>query len=98
MLRTSRNLPVRSGFLLPAALHLELFEQPASFTEFFNTLIVFLGIWVVEPVQEWSDARRSEESPRSVRGRYVRRDSEATTPQMAIHGQAPRLVNRGRLR
>ena len=35
MLRTSRSLPVRSGFLLPAALHLELFEQPAGFTEFF---------------------------------------------------------------
>jgi hypothetical protein len=39
MLRTSRNLPVRSGFLLPAALHLELFEQPAGFTEFFSTLL-----------------------------------------------------------
>ena len=24
-------------------------------------------------------------------GSYVRRDSEATTPQMAIHGQAPRI-------
>ncbi|HET8759998.1 MAG TPA: hypothetical protein VFN94_02970, partial [Nitrospiria bacterium] len=26
--------PVRSGFLLPAALRLELFEQPASFSVF----------------------------------------------------------------
>jgi hypothetical protein len=31
--------PVRSGFLLPAALQLELFEQPACFTEFFSTLL-----------------------------------------------------------
>ena len=44
MLRTSRSLPVRSGFLLPAALQLELFEQPASFTEFFSTLLVPLSL------------------------------------------------------
>ena len=31
--------PVRSGFLLPAALHLELFEQPAGFTGSFSTLL-----------------------------------------------------------
>jgi len=31
--------PVRSGFLLPAALHLELFEQPAGFTESYNILL-----------------------------------------------------------
>jgi hypothetical protein len=29
--------PVRSGLLLPAALHLELFEQPAGVPEFFST-------------------------------------------------------------
>jgi hypothetical protein len=28
--------PVRSGFLLPAALQLELFEQPAYCTKFFS--------------------------------------------------------------
>jgi len=29
--------PVRSGFLLPAALHMELFEPPARFIEFFSS-------------------------------------------------------------
>jgi len=40
--RTDRVLtydPVRSGFLLPAALHLELVEQPAGLTELFSTLL-----------------------------------------------------------
>ena len=38
--RTDRVLtydPVRSGFLLPAALQLELFEPPVRFIEFFSS-------------------------------------------------------------
>jgi len=48
------------------------------------------SIWAVEPVQECVRCKAERGVPPERTGSYVRRDSEATTPQMTIHGQAPR--------
>src|SRR3989304_3819843 len=43
----------------------------------------------MEPVQECARCQAERGIPPERTGLYVRRASEATTPQMAIHGQAP---------
>src|SRR3989338_8579222 len=62
---------------------------------FLNRFAIGLGgcpsLWVWEPVQERPDARRKEALRAERTGSYVSTQGRLTTPQMATHGQAPRV-------
>src|SRR3989338_11519156 len=64
---------------------------PSSGRSFQGLVGVCPSIRVLEPVQEWPDARRKEGLRAERTGSYVSTQDRLTTPQMTIHGQAPRV-------